>query len=149
MQGSTPLTSSTYRLEALIQDSERVKRTDKCVVKRHLTPLEVLRQIREWLSATIPQIQIDYIGMTRTCNKLLREIHMKLKAELAMEHPLIKSEDTNQPGYLIMTLSVLEEVSKAQMIQETIFKSLGMRSGGLQLDVCADVLDQFLHEHQT
>ena len=149
VHGKTPLASSTQRLEALIQDSERVKRTDKRVVKRHLTPLEVLRQVREWLSATLPQIRIGHIGMTPTCSKILRGMHGRLEAELGIEHEFIGSEDTNQPGYLVMILAVLEEVSKAQMIQESIFKSPGMRIGGPRLDVCADVLGRFLNECQS
>lgn len=149
VSGRTSLASTIHRLEALIRDSERARPTDKRTVKRHLTPMEVLGRVREWLSATIPQIQINYIGMTRTCNKLLREMHARLEAELEIEHRLVRSEDTNQPGYLIMTLAVLEEVSKAQIIQDSIFKSPEMRSGGPQLDVCADVLHRFLKEHQN
>ena len=121
---------SIYRLEGLIQETEHSKNADRTVTKRHLTPIEVLGQIRDLLSATVPQIQMDYITMTRTCNKLLRKMRDRLETELEIEHKLIESGDTNQPGYLLMTLAVLAEISKAQFLQDEVFKSPGMRSGG-------------------
>lgn len=147
IQNKEPMARCLYRLETTIQDSAREsKKVDKRLAKRQLTPLEALGQIREWLPTVLPIMKLDYIKLTRTCNRLLKLMHARIGSELEIEHTLIQDGDSQEYGYCIMALSILKEVGDAKFIQEDILKCRGsdVIEGSPQLEVCADVMKAHL-----
>ncbi|KAL8825838.1 MAG: hypothetical protein Q9191_004167 [Dirinaria sp. TL-2023a] len=142
-----PMASCLHRLEGLIQDAERCsKKPDKRLARKQLKPVEVLAQVREWLSKTIPIMSLDYIKLTRICTKLLGTIHRRAREKLGIEHELIRDGDSCQHGYIWMTLHILDEIRECRKMQEEVFRSRykDLVAGGPHLDICAQVFQEYL-----
>ena len=142
-----PMAPCLHRLEGLIQDAERgSKKPDKRLARKQLKPVEVLAQVREWLSKTVPIMSLDYIKLTRICTKLLGIIHTRARDELHIEHELIRDGDSCQHGYIWMTLHILDEIRETGHVQEEVFKGRDkdLVAGGPHLDICANVLREYL-----
>lgn len=144
--GKAAMKDCLYRLEALIQASEPAESRKKWAAKRHLTPLEFLTQVRGWLPRTLPDMQIDYITMTRTCNMLLKRIRSGINEKLEIVHELTNHEDSNNPGFIIMLLAILNEASEIQFVKEEVIRSRLRLPEGPQLEVCGEVMQAFLEE---
>ena len=150
VSGKEQMARCVYRLQGLIQDAERQssKTTDKRLAeRRQLEPVEILAQVREWLSKTIPVMRVDYVTMTRVCNKLLGTIHTKSENELDVKHPLVNDGESCQYGYVLMMLFILDEVAEVRSMQEEVFRvrdSEVIIPGGPHLDVCARVFREYL-----
>lgn len=144
--GKAAMKDCLYRLEALIQASEPAEGRKKWAARRHLTHLEFLAQVRDWLPQTLPDMRIDYITMTRTCNMLLRRIRTRIQEKLHIVHALTDHQDSNNPGFIIMILAILGEASEIQFLKEEVIRSRMSLPEGPQLEVCGEVMREFLEE---
>ena len=147
MTGKEQMARCVYRLQGLIQDAEsQSNKNDKRLARRQLKPVEILTQVRNWLSKTIPVMSVDYIKLTRVCNKLLGTIHTRAQNELGAKHRLVDDGESCQYGYIEMTMFILEEVAKVRSMQEEVFRcrDSDIIPGGPHLDLCARVLREYL-----
>lgn len=144
--GKAAMKDCLNRLEALIQASEPTESRKKWAARRHLTPLEFLTQVRDWLPRTLPDMQTDYISMTRTCNMLLKRIRDRIHEKLDVLHKLIDHEDSNNPGFLIMLLAILTEASEVGFLKDELIRSRLSLPEGPQLEICGEVMQAFFEE---
>lgn len=94
----------------------------KKVRRRRLTPMQFLSALEEYMPVAMSDITVDYIGLSRTCIKLMKIIRgyisIKLNVEfLTPEHPINIADDGNAP----MVLEILKDtlrVSKAQELKK-------------------------------
>lgn len=152
MSGKEQMARCVCRLQGLIHDAERESnKIDKRLARRQLNSVEALIQVREWLSKTIPVMSLDYIKLTRVCNKLLETIHTRAQNELGVKHRLVDDKESRRYGYVAMTLYILNEVNQVRNVQKGVFKSRDSDpvDGGRHLDVCAQVLREYLAESSS
>ena len=141
------LARSLHRLGTLIGESEYdLQKADKRVARRQPTPIEALRQVRDWLHNTIPVMSLNYLKLTQTCHNLLKEIHAVIWDELGLLHPLMNNGNPPEYGFCVMTHNVLHELQEIQEIQGDV---LGSRETHIakrarQLDICAKILRKHL-----
>lgn len=140
--GKAEMKDCLYRLEAL----EPAESRKKWAARRHLTPLEFLVQMRDLLPRTLPDMRIDYISMTRTCNMLLKRIRSRIHEKLDILHKLTDHEDSNNPGFIIMLLAILGEASKVRFWKDELTKGRVSLPEGPQLEICGEIMQAFLEE---
>jgi len=138
-----PMDECLYKLEVAMQESKRPD-AKKNLAKRHLTPLEVLAQIRDYLTQGISNMSVDYISLVRTCNMLLRRIRAAISRKVDFAHTEKKHEDTNQPGQIIMVFCILHEANETQFLKETVIRSRMRLPEGPQLEVSGKVMQGWL-----
>ena len=143
-----PMDRCLYQLESSIQESEQ-SASKKKSVRRQLTSLQFLTQIQDWLPHTISNMSIDYITLTRTCNKLLRRIRSKINEQLDIQHPVAESEDSVEPGNIVMALAILHEASDAQYFKEEVLRARERLPEGPQLQIVGEVMQDFLEQQDS
>ncbi|KAK4547202.1 hypothetical protein LTR36_001423 [Oleoguttula mirabilis] len=82
-----------------------------------LTPMQFLKQTREHMPGVLEQSSIDYITLTRTCCAILRLVRDVIAEELDIKHYTKDGSDSNEPGFLIMSLIILREASDFEIAQ--------------------------------
>lgn len=132
-----------YRLETLIKESQHSEKP-KHHPKTHTTPLELLTQVRDWLPRATPDMRINYVTLTRTCNTLLRRVRARIHQRLGILYKETKHDDSNQPAYLVMILHVLAEASELQYFNDEVVRRKGPPPEGPQLAIAGDVMKGFL-----
>ena len=144
ISGKEQMARCFYRLQGLIHDAERESnKIDKRLARRQLNSVDVLIQFREWLSKTIPIMSLDYIKLTRVCNKLLGKIHTRAQNDSSVD-----DGESCSSGYaaMAMTLHILKEVGQERNVQKGVFDVVDR---GRHLDVCAQVLREYLAESSS
>lgn len=142
---------SLYLLEELMQN-DTVKYHQKGIgsitkqkktTPRNLTPLHFLRQLEDYLPKALPDIAIDYINLTRTCNQLIMKLRAELQRKINKTYPIVQTPgDSNDHGHTVMASAILRE-------NEDVAKLHGMRktkepfAGGPQLMIAAKVFKDF------
>ena len=111
-----------------------------------LTLLQFLARMQDWLPGVLPDIRIDYINMTRTCNVFLRRVRDEIKQRLDFQYPPKPDRRMNDYGLVHMTLGVLEDTSISQKITEDLLRLPGGLVVGSQLRVASEVMEAFLSE---
>lgn len=92
------------------------------------------------LSDEIPKLRLDYITLTKTCYKLMKQIHTEIKTSAGIQYPHHGGEDTLQPLYPSMVLGILRDSKQKQ----------GERARGRdssqspQLEAVARILQKYL-----
>lgn len=136
-----------FWLESVMQESKKSKKKD---TRRSLTPLEFLKQLRDWLPETIPDIHIDYVSMTRTCGMLLKSLRSECLRQLDIEYKETNHEDTNEPVYLVMLLQILAEASEVKYLKEQVVRAGAGQDPelpeGPQLELAGEVIQKLLDE---
>jgi len=152
-----------YQLEMLVQEENSEspvnKSKSKALAKQQyqpqLTPLQFLTHIQSYFPGVVKHMQIDYISLVRTSRKILKKIRKELKEKLEIEHYFFddSTEDSNEPGYILMGLDILKEASTCQELREDVFskeikemKEVGKEPalGGPQLVLVAEILDKMV-----
>ncbi|KAF8846711.1 hypothetical protein BDZ45DRAFT_608538, partial [Acephala macrosclerotiorum] len=110
--------ASVARLEALVHNHrEMIHHSSKHKHRensRNLTPLQFLSEMRPILVAENSQLRLDYISLTKTCYKLMKQIYAEIKATCGVDYPLQNGEDTREPLYSIMTIEILHDSKEKQ-----------------------------------
>ena len=140
-----PMDRCLYQLETLIQESKNSV-SKKMLMRRQLTPLQFLTQVQDWLSDAISNMSIDYITLTRTCNMLLRRIRSRIDERLDIQHRVVQSEDSVEPGNIVMALVILHEASDTQYFKEEVLRARDRLPEGPQLQIVGEVMQNFLEE---
>lgn len=110
--------------------------------RRQLTPLQFLSALTEYLPTILPTITIDYITLTKKCNRLMRRIRQRIGDELGVDHPSTTQHgDSNDHGYIFMVTAILRETE----VEEELYRSREAFKGGVQLRVAGAELEAFLN----
>jgi hypothetical protein len=82
--------------------------------RRKPTPLQFLGHLKDYLSQELPKVQIDYIGLVRTCHMLLKNIRLEILRELKINHKLLPTDSIIQPYSPYMVMAILTEAKNAE-----------------------------------
>lgn len=78
--------------------------------QRQLTPLQSLSHLESYLGTAVRDIEIDYLTLTKTCNKLMASIREGLVARFG---PNYKSHQemgqSNDPSYVVAAVCLLRD----------------------------------------
>ena len=142
-----------HQLETIIMDEEGLKSTstNKTVPRRQLSPLQFLAQLQDWLPQVFLSMNVDYITMTKTCNRLLRRVRAKINSEMdGLYADSRVNEDSNEPMYIVMVMSALQEANDADYVKTEVIKDrkqiLPKSLTGPQLEIAGQVTKAFLRE---
>lgn len=137
------LQNCLYRLEALIKEKERSGKSKKHI-KSHFTPLELLEQVRDWLSHAVPDMRIDYIPMTRSCSALLENLRSIIHQRLGLYEDIQQFSET--PLYACMTVNILAEAREMQHLNGEVVRRRMLVFESPQLAIAGEVMQKFLNE---
>ncbi|KAA6408554.1 MAG: hypothetical protein FRX48_07636 [Lasallia pustulata] len=142
-----------YQLKTLTMDEEGLKSTpsNKSIPRRQLSPLQFLTRLQDWLPQVVSNMNIDYITMTRTCNRLLRRLRAKINDEMDGLYAESRvNEDSNEPMHVIMVMSVLQDAADAEFVKTEVIRDrkqvLPKSWTGPQMELAGKVMDGFLGE---
>lgn len=119
-----PLLISALMMQAEVHagqsgcSSSSARRSKKPV----LTPRHALQELSRYIEAVLPDIELDYVTLTKTCNKFFQELRLRLRIELEIEYPI--GEGTNQ-GTPMLVLGILKEARNASSVQAKRKKNEG------------------------
>lgn len=51
-----------------------------------LTPLQFLGEMQHDLAEEMPKLRLDCISLTKTCYKLMKQIHAEIKREIGIDY---------------------------------------------------------------
>ena len=141
---------SLARIEAAIQEHPKVNsgKTRK-PIKRQLTPLQFLTHVRAWLPQIMQDAKVDYIGMVRTCHRLLNRVKERIYQRLGYLYPKIDHGYSNDRGLLFMVASILYQAAETDYAKEQVFRARerGDLPGNPYLEVAGEVMHKLLDKH--
>ena len=80
-----------------------------------LTPRRTVRLLESYIATVLPDIELDYVNLTRRCNVLMRRLRARIVVDLGIQYPSISTPgDSNDHGYLVMVLGILDEAREAE-----------------------------------
>lgn len=116
----------------------------RSVGHRRLTPLKFLDALEEYMPIAVSDITVDYISLTRTCNKLMNFVRAALCNDLGAEVAMFQSpDDTYDDRNATMVLHSLKNTLDASKSQGRMAKDRGSFKGGPRLIVAGEVLEKF------
>lgn len=62
----------------------------------------------------MPNMTIDYITLTRTCNELMRKVRDDLSHKVGVQCPSANPGESSDHGFLYMVMNMLQESADAQ-----------------------------------
>ncbi|CAJ2500574.1 Uu.00g034270.m01.CDS01 [Anthostomella pinea] len=119
--------------------------------RKHLTPRHALHSLEKYIGTVLPDIEIDYVNLTRRCNKLMNKLRSKISADPGINYPSIQTPgDTNDHGYLVVVLGTQDEMIDFEERRKRPKK--GRQTGGdaedeaypPQIQLANDILLDFL-----
>lgn len=122
----------------LVHHTSKHKRRAACW---KFTPLELLKQIKDFLPSQMPKIQIDYIGLTGDCYGILHSFRLEVKRTLGIDHPLRHCDETIQINNPEMVLKILKEARDVQNVSQSRQELLCQSP---QMEVVARILKGYL-----
>ena len=141
-----------YRLEATMRQSQQTSCSrDSGVTKpptRRLTPMQFLRKTTEHMPEVLAETSIDHTTVTRTCCAMLRQVRDDIGRQLDIKHFTKYSSEFSEPGFLIMSMTILRESGDAEIVQDRLLKGKRLIHAGPQLEVMGQVLTEFLMAQQ-
>lgn len=140
-----PMEKYLYQLERLFQETDQPQKS-RMTSRNFLTPLEMLSQMSDWLSGNLTDMNIDYITLTRTCNKLLKRVRKHINEKLGSMYEESKGEDSNDPVNIIIVFLMLKEASELHFMIEAVGLNAVHLSGSPQLEIAAEVIQSFLRK---
>lgn len=100
-----------------ITQPERPQRKGPGRRQRRLQPLQLLQNFEKYLPIVIKDMQIDYINLTRSCNRLMRQIRQKAESELGEEYPTMGSaENSHEHVCMCVLVLLLDQNAKAHSV---------------------------------
>ncbi|MCJ1251474.1 hypothetical protein MMC30_008707 [Trapelia coarctata] len=97
-----------YQLKALVHETQKPIASTK-LLSSQPTPLELLSQLRDWLSREGQTLGINYFHLSRTCIMLLKCIRKKIHQKTGKLYPE-PHENDNHRDFFVMILGILKEV---------------------------------------
>ncbi|KAI1325579.1 hypothetical protein F5Y16DRAFT_422783 [Xylariaceae sp. FL0255] len=93
----------------------RAFQTDKIKHARKLSPCQALAKIDNYANTVLPEMEIDYIGLTRISNNIFERLLKRLSPEVSILYP--QPEDPfntgiNHPGILLCVHDILCELDR-------------------------------------
>ncbi|KAF9639620.1 hypothetical protein BFW01_g11426 [Lasiodiplodia theobromae] len=124
------------------------KSTSHSLRRRRLTPLQSVQALQSLMPAILPDITIDYIALTKTCNALMRAVRQRIQEEMGIAYPsLAHPGDSNDHGFLVMVLKILEETKvEEEALQRKKKGEAKAFEGGEQLRLAAETMEEFWRE---
>lgn len=141
-----PLEKTLHQLEEQIQTKEQSLAThDKSNLQvpqkkgtnsqRQLSPLQFMSKLERYIPTVLPDMGIDYITLTKTCNKLLKDIRAALQTELGQRYETSQTPgDSNDRGLAFMVSGILDDNWRWES---------SVRRGGPQLQVTRERFEEF------
>lgn len=140
-----------YQLEEGVQQKMlSTERMAKQVVQsRQLSPSQFISQLSSFLPAVIPDVRVDYIKLTRTCNSLMKKVRERVLRELGILHPSLQQPgESNDHGNLYMVLAVLNDNKMAATAHEgDKSKRSEAFGGGREVGIAGKALVDYLGKH--
>lgn len=149
--GKDRMEQTLYKLEALMvkTPSNAVSKRQQTIPRR-LEPLDFLVQLEAWMPPVTSILQeVDYITLTRECNKLLKLIRILINRACDNPYPItpkLPIEDSTEPIQIYMALAALSEPLQEQMVKDAMkIRDKNVRLDMWpQLDVARDVLGKYI-----
>ena len=143
---------SLVRIEAAVQkyikeDSRHLGKATKC----QLTPLQFLTHVRAWLPQVMQNAKVDYIGMVRTCHRLLKRVKKTIHQRLGYLYPKCdQGHSSSDYGLLFMVAIILYQAAETDHLKEEVFKAreYGKLPNDPHLAVAGEVMQEFLDNHR-
>jgi hypothetical protein len=92
-----------------------------CTAQRQMTFRQTLQHVEKYLDAALPDMQLDYITLTRTCDGLLDTLRTKLLAEFEVSY-ILKNHQTHDMrdafGRVDTVLCIFQETANAADLHE-------------------------------
>ena len=80
-----------------------------------ITPRHTMRLLESYIATVLPDIELDYINLTRRCNALMRRLRARIATELGIKYPsMTLPGDSNDHGFLVMVLGILDEARETE-----------------------------------
>lgn len=118
--------------------------TKKTVGRRQRTPLQFLTALEEYMPVAFADITVDYIGLTRTCSKLMHSIRSAMRSDLEAELATLQTPDvTYDDRSTVMIVGILKDTLIASKSQERTTEDQEPFKGGPRLKVAGEVLEKF------
>jgi hypothetical protein len=149
-ESKEPLERTLHQLEEQIHTKEQSLVTrrqsnsqvsqQKTNSRRHLTPLQFISKLEKYIPNVLPDMNIDYITLTKTCNELLRCIRTALRRKLNVRYDSQQTPgDSNDHGLSLMVLAIVLENGNAatSTLRGETF------GGGPQLRVAWEMFEEF------
>ncbi|KAF4537409.1 uncharacterized protein LTHEOB_1600 [Lasiodiplodia theobromae] len=148
LQEHMPVASSANAATTIGLSKTEKKSTSHSLRRRRLTPLQSVEALQSLMPAILPDITIDYIALTKTCNALMRAVRQRIQEEMGTAYPsLAHPGDSNDHGFLVMVLKILEETKvEEEALQRKKKGEAKAFEGGEQLRLAAETMEEFWSE---
>ena len=74
-----------------------------------------MRLLESYIATVLPDIELDYINLTRRCNAFMRRLRARIATELGIKYPsMTLPGDSNDHGFLVMVLGILDEARETE-----------------------------------
>jgi hypothetical protein len=155
-ESKEPIEKIIHQLEEQIHNNEQSlvacpksnsqvsqKRT---TTRRQLTPLQFISKLGKYIPTVIPDMTIDYITLTKTCNELLTGIRVALQLKLNVRYDSKQTPgDSNDHGLAFMVAAILHDNSNAAKSTRK-GETFG---GGPQLRVVLEMFEEFWRRREN
>ncbi|KAI1204858.1 uncharacterized protein F4807DRAFT_471684 [Annulohypoxylon truncatum] len=74
--------------------------------QRQVTLTKALQRVEDYLDAVLPDIQFDYLNLTRTCNRLLASLRLELIAHLGIDYE-VSDSDTPRKSFVPAEMALM------------------------------------------
>lgn len=106
-----------------------------------------MSRLETQLPTVIKDMQVNYITLTRTCNKLVQSIKTVLQRQFGIQFPVLRLEgDSNDHGVLYVILHILIE-NKASYNIHRKSKDKSPFKGGVEIIKARDTFEEFFNAH--
>lgn len=114
--------------------------------RRQLTPFQFISKLEKYIPTVLPDMTINYIALTKTCNELLRGIRGALRRKLNARYDSKQTPgDSNDHGLALMVAAILHDNSNAA---KSVRKDETF-GGGPQLRVALEMFEEFWRRREN
>lgn len=119
--------------------------------RRRLAPLQFVEVLQSYVPEILPNVTVNYIALTKTCNALMRTLRQRIQDELGIEYTsMADPSDSNDHGFVFMVLKILEETKMKEQAWQSMTKKkkndgeANNFDGGRQLRLAAETVERYL-----
>lgn len=119
--------------------------------RRRLAPLQFVEVLQSYFPEILPNVTVNYIALTKTCNALMRTLRQRIQDELGIEYTsMADPSDSNDHGFVFMVLKILEETKMKEQAWQSMMKKKKNNGeannfdGGRQLRLAAETVERYL-----
>ncbi|KAF2498189.1 hypothetical protein BU16DRAFT_615270 [Lophium mytilinum] len=109
----TQAESHELKIDDPVLERSDLPKTGRSSKTLTLTPRHALVEMGRYIGAILPDIELDYVTLTRTCNKLLRQLRSRIRSEFGIDYPTIREYpgDSNDHSVMLVVLGILTEAN--------------------------------------